>query len=324
MPGTFIWTIITWARRIFRRVKHGEWWKASGRQHRYTGFSWSLTEDSCKAPQSASVEKDFTALRSTPIHPNSIYWCTWGWKIIPSTSTIHKSLPAKWVKTIQSWLIFVWWPIEWLNISSVQKGAVKKSLVDSFVSHFEPLEEDNLINLAEFAETDIDQWPRRKVVACELRMSWSVNWSKIQNEYCMVESRIFNSLLLHMLPLENTSISYILLQLLTVFTKLISNARTDGFRSVGLPNSKSHSFSLFITFFHVLSLFFTLMELKLKWKKQLFEIFSTASWTATAVSKRQLISCHTKWEKTTMMLLFGMQTQMVRVFSNQCSVIRHP
>ena len=34
-----------------------------------------------------------------------------------------------------------------------------------------------------------------------------------------------------------------------IFTKLISNARTDGFRSVGLPNSKSHSFSLFITFF---------------------------------------------------------------------------
>ena len=105
-------------------------------------------------------------------------------------------------------------------------------------------------------------------------------------------------------------------------TKLISKARTDGFRSVGLPNSKSHSFSLFITFFHFLSLCFTLMELK--WKKQLFEIFSTASWTATAVSKRQLISCHTKWEKTTMMLLYGMQTQMVRVFSNQCSVIRHP
>ena len=37
--------------------------------------------------------------------------------------------------------------------------------------------------------------------------------------------------------------------------------------------------------------------MELKWKKQLFEIFSTASWTATAVSKRQLISCHTKWEK---------------------------
>ena len=49
--------------------------------------------------------------------------------------------------------------------------------------------------------------------------------------------------------------------------------------------------------------------MELKWKKQLFEIFSTASWTATAVSKRQLISCHTKWEKTTMMLLYGMQTQ---------------
>ena len=110
--------------------------------------------------------------------------------------------------------------------------------------------------------------------------------------------------------------------MVSTFTKLISKARTDGSRSVGLPNSKSHSFSLFITFFHFLSLFFTLMELK--WKKQLFEIFSTASWTATAVSKRQLISCHTKWEKTTMMLLYGIQTQMVRVFSNQCSVIRHP
>ena len=82
---------------------------------------------------------------------------------------------------------------------------------------------------------------------------------------------------------------------LAKITKLISNARTDGFRSVGLPNSKSHCSSLFITFFHFLSLFFTLIELQ--WKNICFENFSTASWTATKISKRQLISCHTKWEE---------------------------
>ena len=40
-----------------------------------------------------------------------------------------------------------------------------------------------------------------------------------------------------------------------IFTKLISNARTDGFRSVGFPNSIPHFSSLFITlnhFFHFL------------------------------------------------------------------------
>ena len=61
------------------------------------------------------------------------------------------------------------------------------------------------------------------------------------------------------------------LEYLDLITKLISKARTDGFRSVGLPNSKSHSFSLFITFFHFLSLFFTLMELK--WKNNFLRFF---------------------------------------------------
>ena len=63
----------------------------------------------------------------------------------------------------------------------------------------------------------------------------------------------------------------------------------------GCQTQKVMFLHLFITFFHVLSLFFTLMELQ--WKKYLFCDFSTASWTATAISKRQLISCHTKWEE---------------------------
>lgn len=94
------------------------------------------------------------------------------------------------------------------------------------VSFLKLFEEDKLIDLLNWPilraledDTCFLLAARRKVAACELRMSWSVNWSRIQNEYCMVESRMFNSLLLHMLPLENTSISYILLQLLYVFTR---------------------------------------------------------------------------------------------------------
>ena len=74
-------------------------------------------------------------------------------------------------------------------------------------------------------------------------------------------------------------------------TNLISNARSEGFRSVGLPNSKSH----FFHFFSLVFMFFTFFVfMTLKWKTWLFEVFTTASWTASAISKWQFIACHTK------------------------------
>ena len=70
----------------------------------------------------------------------------------------------------------------------------------------------------------------------------------------------------------------------TMITKLISNARTDGFRSVGFPNSKNHFSSLFLTFYHFKSLFpfFT----SLRWEKVTFWDFYHRILDLSALKKR--------------------------------------
>ena len=50
------------------------------------------------------------------------------------------------------------------------------------------------------------------MAVCELRISWSV--IDPDPKEMLVESWILNSLLLHVLPLEDISISYIILQIL--------------------------------------------------------------------------------------------------------------